>query len=321
MQATITYLLTEQAQRAQMMATGQPVARKQTTSVEISAEDLELFPISANGQITVDMTLGYRTDLMVMLAAGGADGMMGGYTPDQIAAIATHLRAGRAKRAEEEREKKELCIANGKHNSAQMETAYRAFLADPTARGRWARDLAQDLRSPADSFPCPASELQTEIERRNNADHAAKLAADKAKEQAKLDYIAQWIASLDAEWDDLKQQFTDGLLCRQTALSLISDMAFAVAGVPIKTVYDICDSGDCPCGEKELDCLPTTAYPAWKAIKVGLPDGYSVSFLRVRECLKDEDWEGEGESAGRPMYLAKIKLPHGPFVFERTVRL
>ena len=40
MQATITYLLTEQAQRAQMAATGQPVARKQVVVEELPLEFL-----------------------------------------------------------------------------------------------------------------------------------------------------------------------------------------------------------------------------------------------------------------------------------------
>ena len=42
MQATVTYLLSEQAQRAQMAATGQPVARTQTMTIELTPGDLPL---------------------------------------------------------------------------------------------------------------------------------------------------------------------------------------------------------------------------------------------------------------------------------------
>jgi hypothetical protein len=55
MQATITYLLTEQAQRAQMAATGQPVARKQTMTIEVSAEDLPLLDVSHEGVAYLDL--------------------------------------------------------------------------------------------------------------------------------------------------------------------------------------------------------------------------------------------------------------------------
>ena len=58
MQATITYLLTEQAQRAQMAATGQPVARKQVVVEELPLEFLAspYTAIAADGSITVDLT-------------------------------------------------------------------------------------------------------------------------------------------------------------------------------------------------------------------------------------------------------------------------
>lgn len=55
MQATITYLLTKQAQRAQMAATGQPVARKQTMIIDVTAEDLPLLDVSQDGQIYLDL--------------------------------------------------------------------------------------------------------------------------------------------------------------------------------------------------------------------------------------------------------------------------
>jgi hypothetical protein len=68
MQATITYLLTEQAQRAQMAATGQPVARKQTMTIEISAEDLPLCTVGTDGGISLDATAARHWN--ALLAAG-----------------------------------------------------------------------------------------------------------------------------------------------------------------------------------------------------------------------------------------------------------
>ena len=58
MQATIAYLLTEQAQRAQMAATGQPVARKQTTTEDIPSDLIThpLVQIGESGEMLVDLS-------------------------------------------------------------------------------------------------------------------------------------------------------------------------------------------------------------------------------------------------------------------------
>jgi hypothetical protein len=58
MQATITYCLTEAAQRAQMAATGQPIARKHTTLEDVPPEVLmsPYCAISEDGCLTLDLT-------------------------------------------------------------------------------------------------------------------------------------------------------------------------------------------------------------------------------------------------------------------------
>src|SRR5258708_39817988 len=82
MQATITYLLTEQAQRAQMAATGQPVARKQTMTVEGAAEDLELCTVADDGTATIEPLRSYHRP--AHLAAGTID--------DRIPSTTTYAR-------------------------------------------------------------------------------------------------------------------------------------------------------------------------------------------------------------------------------------
>ena len=60
MQATITYLLTEQAQRAAMAATGQPVSRKQIHTIEVTGADLPYLTVASEGQLSRDLaTLPY----------------------------------------------------------------------------------------------------------------------------------------------------------------------------------------------------------------------------------------------------------------------
>ena len=363
MQATITYLLTEQAQRTQMAATGQPVARKQTVTVEVSGEDLALMDVDAEGQPFLDLTWPHRhrTDL---LAAGAEDGEFigtglaldkrpGGYPsliPSADVDILAMIRKGRANLAaktQAERDKIDSAMSAFLASDAPITDRY--YIYHPpgisTDIRDWKDDLAVQFRAEAErrfvvhETQVAADRAAQAAERKRVEDE--KAATEAAKEQAKTDFIAQWIAALnpaknlmvasagaehpDGLWADmalLKQQFADGLLCRKTVIGLIADAAFAAAGVPEAAEWDddYCDSNTCPCGSKMLDCLPTAQYKTWKLIAPKLPDGYTVELSRVRECRRQAS-EGEVETADAPRYLAEIKLPYGPFVFERTIEL
>ena len=59
MQTTITYLLTEQAQRAQMAVTGQPIARTQTVTVDLPPQHAALLQIAHDGLPYLDLTPAY----------------------------------------------------------------------------------------------------------------------------------------------------------------------------------------------------------------------------------------------------------------------
>jgi len=387
MQATITYLLTEQAQRAQMAATGQPVARKQTITVEVPTEDLGLMEVADDGTPYLDLTQEWprpkpqrewlvSSGSVADLAGKGKDGYLTSNLHFAFLApepdILSLLKTGRQKITDDERQRREgeaarlnrqidswfasdeidfyitnevrahpryqEIVAETARRSAaktaaavaKAEDAARFFLANPAHRARIDGD--GEIHIPNIANPDinvylrpgtrkgPATDLirqaAEEAVRRRDADEAAAA----AKEQTKTDYIAAWIA--EHADDATREQFTDGLLCRSVALSMIADAAFSAAGVPEAAEWDdnYCDNRDCPCGSKDLTCLPRRVYPAWKTMKATLPEGYTVEFSRVRECQR-EDWDGEGESAGSSIYLAKITIPHGPFQFERTVRL
>jgi uncharacterized protein YbaA (DUF1428 family) len=333
MQATITYLLTEQAQREQMAATGQPVARKQVITIEVAPEDLELFPVAGDGSITVDLTSvmagsngigrAFRASGTVETWNGGSGIYFSG-VPDLA-----QVRVGRAKLAEAAEEEARVLAENGEHNRQLTEAAYRKFMADPSARSgelydrirALVRQLGEgDIQGPANWWPEKHDALRVEIERRNAADRAAKDVAELAKEQAKSNFIEAWISEHGTDED--RDQFADGLLSRKAALALIADAAFAEHGVPEPaTEPHVCKDSDCPCGSADVDALPRSVYPAWRALKAKLPEGYAVTFDRVRECLRDDGWDGEGESAAPPYYTAEITIPCGPFQFTRTVKL
>lgn len=55
--ATITYLLSKDAQRAHLLKTGEPASRRQTITIPITQEDIDLVPVDDGGSITVDLTV------------------------------------------------------------------------------------------------------------------------------------------------------------------------------------------------------------------------------------------------------------------------
>jgi hypothetical protein len=295
MQATITYLLTEQAQRAQMAATGQPVARKITVTEEIP-NDLALSPlanIDSDGRVSFDLSR--HSGLY-------EDGTLGGnyatiYAGEDtvpatgLAALQKRISAIAAKSAE---------LAAG---YARNQAIWRQQKQEESAR-----------RQKADA----------EYAVRKKAEEAER----ESSERAKSAYIADWVANHgDA---DLSAQFADGLACRKTLISMIADEAFAATGVPDAiTVPDTCSSRECPCCDTTVDCLPRRIYAVWRKIKATLPQGSTATFARVRECLAEEiDRNGIDaysdevqETAGPLYYTATITMPHGPFQFERRVKL
>ena len=343
MQATITYLLTEQAQRAQMAATGQPVARKQQVSVEIRAEDLPLLQVTPEGIPYLDLSVQFPPRAAELKAAGAVVDEHGERGSSYIAFtqeapdILAVLQAGAAKVAERkaaklaaEQAENELAHANGEHNRVQAEAAYQRFLADPNARIRVnyqdLRSLVEDVRSPADWWPEKHEGLCAEAQRRNDAD--ARAAKERATqiEQAKQDYIAAWIAQYGDEI--LRAQFADGLACRKSIISAIANGAFLAVGVPAEAPDSVvCRNSDCPCTDTTVDCLPTPIYERWRELHAKLPEGTTVEFSRVRDCLRDSEdgsWHGmedEADSASPSYYVAALKMPHGPFTFERRVKL
>lgn len=113
MQATITYMLSETAQRAAMVATGQPVERKQTVTVEVPIEDLDLMQVAENGTLYLDLIsssaytqrkwMGKSTDDYHALVDAGCDiiaALRAGRDKEKadLAAVASREKAERAAR-------------------------------------------------------------------------------------------------------------------------------------------------------------------------------------------------------------------------------
>lgn len=354
MQARITYLLTEEAQRAQMVATGQPVARKQVVDVDVSAEDITLFRLTEEGNLYLDYSPVHQlgnvrnsyesysaaADHTEELHAAGcpvAWDVEGGRARRQLPLIPQYgadvvalIRRGKAilslRVADAARQKQEevaLAHANGEYNRRITEEAYQLFLADPNARAASSQaPHIPDLQSPADWWPADHKEFRAEIQRRNKADSDARAASAAAVEQTKQDYIVAWVAEHGNEL--LRAQYADGLACRRIIVAQIAQTAFEKCGISESCPDSVvCDNRDCPCVDQVVDCLPTKAYGLWREIKARLPEGSSVEFRQVRDCLLDDSdgtYPGE-ESASEPYYVAVVTLPHGPFQFTQRIKL
>ena len=336
MQATITYLLTEQAQRAQMAATGQPVARKQTILEDVP-NDLATSPlvsINEDGSASISLSsLPSITDDGEINRYGNVGFLFSRVPESGLAAVQEALadidRRRADKLAQIEKRKRDAELMRVKE-----ERAIDMFLADPDARGS-ASGKGRIMFVDADLTHLSRTgtgytidldhterwrEARTEIERRHDADVAAKEAAEAAKEQAKQDYIAAWIAEHGDR--DTRDQFAEGLLSRNAALTMIAEHCFSSHGISEAVkVSEPCDDRECPCCDDTVETLPRRVYPAWREFKAKLPEGSKATFSKVRQCLRDEDWDGDGETAAPAYYTADLTVPCGPFQFERRVKL
>lgn len=322
MQATITYTLTEAAQRAQMAATGQPIARKQVHTIEIDPADIDMLKADEAGNLSAQID---RTH--INYSYEGVAAVCEAQTPQAAweayrAAYRERQAAYEAKRlAEEEDAARRL-----RETEAADAAAAQWIDAKPAGTETWR--IKDDALAAAGvgrpnwnaNLPLVAAAIER-LTQRNKEAAAAQKAAAEAKAQAKQEYIASWIAEHGSADD--REQFADGLLSRKTILSMIAARAFADLGIPEAFSYDddFCRNSDCPCGEQTLDVLTRKHYRAWKTLKAKLPEGSTFDFHSVREHLGEDDAYEQGEQAGPAQTFVTLHVPVGPFVFDRNVKL
>lgn len=160
------------------------------------------------------------------------------------------------------------------------------------------------------------------------ATRAAQERDEEAKENAKRDYIAAWIA--DHGDQSTKDRLADRLLARSEAIGLIANATLD----PIAPAYDsnaaICDDRDCPCGEVEVESLARGPYSSWVTLRDKLPDGSTHRFLKVKTCRHANEVDEDGESyqishgnhcVDGVVIIARLCVPCGPFKLARDVKL
>jgi hypothetical protein len=353
MQATITYYLTEIAQRAQMAATGQPVTRKQIITVDVQQEDWPLMQIAEDGSLYLDLTAENQklVHYHALRATGALKDVPGRKGEDRHMTsnlyqainqpspdILALIRAGNEKLAAKQRaEDAEKAAVR-----ASVDDAIRNFLAGdtPVTDGYYRRhvkttgaDLSMRDDELAKAYIAEATRRHeaheasekariAESDRRYREEKERKETEQAALEERKTAAIAEWIAGCGDAL--LQQQQADGLLCRKTVISRMAEDALDATGLPAECPDSVvCDDNDCPCCDKVVDCIPPKIYACWKTFPA-LPEGSSVEWRRVRNCLKDEDGcydHDRGESAGPVEYHANVTVPSGPFQFTRRIKV
>ena len=336
MQATITYLLTEQAQRAAMAATGQPVARKQTLTIDITTEDLELLPVSEDGTISVDLADTWRRwHTSALIASGGwTDNKAGKPLANVIdPPILADVRKGLEILAAAAAAEAEIIAANDAHNQAVTEAAFQRFLANPNPSaliGGYGADLRTyvgDVRSPAGWYPESHAGFQAEIERRRQLRKAENEAAKAAKEAAKVEAISAWVAAHGTE--SQRARHAAGLLPRQEATSAMAEAAFA-AGADLRQFHahelePECSSEQCAAYECEIertemdytDGLDAESFARYESIKALFPAA-TISlrqYTAFHDCGHNEDCH-----TGHALTCV-VSVKFGPFGFEREYAL
>jgi hypothetical protein len=331
-----------------MVATGQPVARKQTMTAEVEPADLKYFAISEDGAPYMDLTGNATKRGAITDAAMKAAGWETRYIPWTAPKIENPLDA--AKRGEAIlKEAAEQLAAKRALVNADLDADYAAFLADPTQRGRseynhielmgrtYAVSSSSYYANVADATTHPGvkdGSIRKAIEARDAADarereakateakakaaeaKAAKEAEEAAKEEAKKEFRKSWIAQYGT--DAQKQQYADNLFCKGAIHDMIADHAFK--GLHAFAMPEFCDDSDCPCGSRNESCIPERQYALWLERKAALPEA-TATFRSFRECLKTEDGYYDGPKAAPRQYVADLSIVVGPFTFERTVLL
>ena len=314
MQATITYLLTEQAQRALMAATGQPVSRRQVHVIDVTTDQLPYLWVRWDGSLDKDLAIGVEVcnapDLSYETLDGAAE------FARYVDAIARDIERARQK-VETERAAKDARNAKLQASDGDI-AAWIDSLPDGSDEWNIITKAQQSLHLPGDAqLPLAVQAFDRLVLRnkslvaRNEAAKAAKTAEAEAAKAAAIDaFVGQ---SGDAM---LIEQHAARLLCRKTVISLMAGDCldrYLPAECPDSVV---CENSRCPCMDTRQDCVPPDIYAAWKAMGE-MPTGTTVEFREVRNCLSDEDTKG----AGPVEYHAVVTIPSGPFQFERRIKL
>jgi len=233
------------------------------------------------------------------------------------------------------------CLKNEVHaylraeDPEEWEQRNRWSWSDWEVRGWRVAELDRELREKSPNLDDLPKEMQDDLQKKRDAVREKQKIIEEQRspeerqrmaEQPK--YIAEWIEHQPEAM--LRQQCADGLLSDGDAEDLIAAEALQSLGPSYE--YRLCyiSSRDRVFGRAHHDCyewethhLPPDVYPAWHALKTRLPEGAEWKFCEVFPCLLNgrEKPADARDGVGKRVYVAKVKVPVGPFRFERNILL
>ena len=323
MQAKITYMLSETAQRAQMVATGQPVARKQEHTIEISAEEMRFCEVAENGLLSRDLAY---LSLPEIEASATPEEAWDAYVRQQ------RKQAEKEQAAKMDRESRRMATEAADGAAA----AWVDALPDD-ADYYGARDKAMPAAGVAQPNWSASTPLLTaalgRLKSRNAAAEAAKERAEADKETAKVEYLHDWIMEYGDE--SQRARSADKLLPRKEALAALAEASFTAGAWPVNNSGEKIVSGraenprpDCTCEDcdaceteyRETEGAPGLSaeeYAAYSTVRAAFPD----ATLTVMTNTAYHTCSHRGGCGGGTNHSVRVALPVGPFTLTREYAL
>jgi hypothetical protein len=304
MTVKITYLLTEQAQRDAMAATGVPVPRTQIIEAEAVLADLDLYAVAADGTPSMDLTVPSHRHLSVLVPGRFSSPHQWGSLQTCESLIAT-LRAAYAAR-----DARDAAAAAAEAAKIQAEADHDYDLAAALDYHHWTSESDRVRRTPATDLVHPRSlpvPVHMPLSRVAQAAYCARwteqrkaaaalvTAAEEAKEQTKLAAISTWIAEHGTPLQQARH--TDGLMSRAEAIKLMATWVMDQYQVPPEDDRQVCSKRECPCSETEITSLSEAAYEVWADVRHKLPGNHTTTFWRVTKCPPRDEYGDRDEAA------------------------
>ena len=352
MKATIKFYISEAAQRAAIAATQQSVSALQAREIDVTGSDIELFDVSADGTLSLDLTMRESHGEALKAAGVTQSNRRDHFLFAMDADIISIINAGKIKLAEQAVEKKRQQDELRARIEAEMDIAAQSPIPlGGDNHSTWPNPGCTSVTSTgqvmfrghdADTEPVnvpahhplhsAALRWQEEYQQRarekraeQDRENEEKEKSESAKEQAKLALITSFIGEHGT--DSQKARLAANLLPRKEAIDAICAAAFASLADLVIAEYP---EPDCPSDPDEdsncYDCNVThrvklanelceQQYARFVEISTAARALGNATVEPAELCSGHNCNHDNCRDSSNP--AAKVSLAVGPFVFVR----
>ena len=351
MKATIKFYISEAAQRAAIAATQQSVSALQAREIDVTGSDIELFDVSADGTLSLDLTMRESHGEALKAAGVTQSNRRDHFLFAMDADIISIINAGKIKLAEQAVEKKRQQDDLRARIEAEMDIAAQSPIplggddhsawpnagctsVSSTGRVRFCAKAVPETVDVRSDHPLYAAALRWQEEYQQRArekkaeldrENEEKEKSESAKEQAKLALITSFIGEHGT--DSQKARLAVNLLPRKEAIDAICAAAFASLADLVIAEYP---EPDCPSDPDEdsncYDCNVThrvklanelceQQYARFVEISTAARALGNATVEPAELCSGHNCNHDNCRDSSNP--AAKVSLAVGPFVFVR----